>query len=550
MCFLGYSNLHKGYKCLEISTGRIYISRDVIFDETLFPFSKLHPNAGALLRAEIALLSDPPMLPDSGGELNERDHVQKSHANSVSVDAICTQLPCDFMCEGKDREGTETAADLADSGRSEADSPAQPAVPTGGARSHEDSPARLVSPGLVADRADQVEPTGPASRRANEASPSPAVSPRADSPRAGGSESDAARVSTTTDSGSGSDPTPPVLEQGRDSLHAPQGSTSEQAPDLAGPLRLLHGSASDHGPAGSSVAATAPVLPTSTPRQTRSRSGIVKEKQYNDGTIRYDKIKRAFLTTTGEPLNLDDALANKNWKEAMDSEYNALMKNKTWHLVPPKYGDNVIDCKWVYKIKRKSDGSIDRYKARLAAKGFKQRFGIDYEDTFSPVVKAATIRLVLSVAVSNNWSLRQLDVQNAFLHGVLEEEVYMRQPPGYEIKGKENHLCKLDKALYGLKQAHRAWYSRLCDKLQALGFKPSRGDTSLFFFRRGKTIMFMLVYVDDIIVASSSQDATVALLADLRRDFALKDLGDLHYFLGIELKKLKDGILLTQENMS
>ncbi|XP_073363640.1 uncharacterized protein [Aegilops tauschii subsp. strangulata] len=149
--------------------------------------------------------------------------------------------------------------------------------------------------------------------------------------------------------------------------------------------------------------------------------------------------------------------------------------------------------------------------------------------------------------VSSNWSLRQLDVQNVFLHDVLEEEVYMRQPPGYEIKGKENHLCKLDKALYGLKQAPRAWYSRLCDKLQALGFKPSRGDTSLFFFRRGKIVMFMLVYVDDIIVASSSQDATVALLADFRRDFALKDLGDLHYFLGIEVKKVKDGILPTQE---
>ena len=101
--------------------------------------------------------------------------------------------------------------------------------------------------------------------------------------------------------------------------------------------------------------------------------------------------KRAFLTTTGEPVNRVDALAHKDWKEAMDSEYDALMKNKTWHLVPSKSGMNVIDCKWVYKIKRKSDGSIDRYKARLVAKGFKQRFGIDYEDTFSPVVKSATI---------------------------------------------------------------------------------------------------------------------------------------------------------------
>jgi hypothetical protein len=114
----------------------------------------------------------------------------------------------------------------------------------------------------------------------------------------------------------------------------------------------------------------------------------------------------------------------------MDDEYSALMRNKTWHLVPEQRGKNIIDCKWVYRIKRKADGSIDRYKARLVAKGFKQRYGIDYEDTFSPVVKAATIRLVLAIAVSNGWNLRQLDVQNAFLHGVLEEEVYMRQPPG------------------------------------------------------------------------------------------------------------------------
>jgi histone deacetylase 1/2 len=123
---------------------------------------------------------------------------------------------------------------------------------------------------------------------------------------------------------------------------------------------------------------------------------------------------------------LDEALDDPNWKKAMQEEIEALHKNGTWHLVPPYKGTNVIDCRWVFKIKRKADGSIERYKGRLVAKGYKQRYGIDYEDTFSPIVKIATVRLVLSIVVSKGWYLRQLDVQNAFLHGVLEEEVYMR----------------------------------------------------------------------------------------------------------------------------
>ena len=135
----------------------------------------------------------------------------------------------------------------------------------------------------------------------------------------------------------------------------------------------------------------------------------------------------------------------------MQDEYDALLRNQTWHLVPPKEGRNLIDCKWVYKIKKKSDGTMDRFKARLVAKGFKQRYGIDYEDTFIPVVKIATVRIVLSIAVSRGWCLRQLDVQNTFLHGVLEEEVYMRQPPGFENEAAPHLVCKLDKAIYGLK---------------------------------------------------------------------------------------------------
>jgi histone deacetylase 1/2 len=137
--------------------------------------------------------------------------------------------------------------------------------------------------------------------------------------------------------------------------------------------------------------------------------------------------------------------------------------------------------------------------------------------------------------------------KNAFLHGILEEEVYMRQPPGCEDKAKPGYVCNLDKALYGLKQSPHAWYSQLSKKLVDLGFKPSKPDTSLFYYLKGGYIMFLLVYVDDIIVASSSQEATIALLKDLEKESALKDLGDLHYFLGIEVKRTSGGLLMSQE---
>jgi hypothetical protein len=158
----------------------------------------------------------------------------------------------------------------------------------------------------------------------------------------------------------------------------------------------------------------------------------------------------------GEPETMLEALSDPQWKQAMDDEYHALMKNDTWHLVPANMATNVIDYKWVYKVKRKVDGTIDHYKARLVAKSFKQHNGIDYEDTFSPIVNAATIRLVLSVGVSRNWCLRQLDVQNTFLHDILEVEVYIKQSPGYSSTHHSGYVCKLDKALYGLKQAPSA----------------------------------------------------------------------------------------------
>jgi hypothetical protein len=162
--------------------------------------------------------------------------------------------------------------------------------------------------------------------------------------------------------------------------------------------------------------------------QTRLQDGIRKEKKFIDGTACYKCI-----ATAEELGDLMTTLKNKDWKAVMDNEVQALARNKTWHLVPPDNVKNVIDCKWVYKVKRKIDGSLDRYKARLVAKGSKQRYRINYEDTFSPVVKAATIQIILSIVISRGWCLRQLDVQNAFLHGIFEEGVYMKQLVGMKI---------------------------------------------------------------------------------------------------------------------
>uniref|UniRef100_A0A2N9GBB0 Integrase catalytic domain-containing protein n=1 Tax=Fagus sylvatica TaxID=28930 RepID=A0A2N9GBB0_FAGSY len=208
---------------------------------------------------------------------------------------------------------------------------------------------------------------------------------------------------------------------------------------------------------------------------------------------------------------------------------------------------NVVGSRWVFKTKLKSDGSIDRFKARLVAQGYSQSFGIDFLETFSPVIKPQTIRLVLSLALIHGWSLRQLDVKNAFLHGSLKEVVYMEQPPGFSNSRFPNHVCRLHKALYGLKQAPRAWFDRFSSFLLTLGFKCSTADSSLFIFRSKNVIILLLVYVDDIIVTSNTPSVLSRLVSRLSSEFSMKDLGPLHYFLGIEVIPFSGGLFLSQQ---
>ncbi|GJQ90032.1 putative RNA-directed DNA polymerase [Tanacetum coccineum] len=230
-------------------------------------------------------------------------------------------------------------------------------------------------------------------------------------------------------------------------------------------------------------------------------------------------------------------------RQPMKEEYDALMKNETWSLVPRASNTNVADGKWVYKLKRDKNGVITCYKARFVAKGFRQQPGIDFHETFSPVVKSTTIRAVLSLAVTNNWPLRQLDVHNAFLHENLKEQVYMKQPPAFIDPQRPNHVCLLHKSLYGLKPLGLS----ASPKLSSISVSKAPNGSTFVYFSRGHTLLYILVYVDDIIVTGNNKGTINNIISQRGSAFALKDLVSLNYFLGIEIVPHVSGILLSQK---
>lgn len=248
------------------------------------------------------------------------------------------------------------------------------------------------------------------------------------------------------------------------------------------------------------------------------------------------------------PKNPTDALSIPEWHDAMTTEYNALIRNGTWELVPRQPNMNIIRSMWLFKHKFRSDGTLERYKARLVCDGRLQQVGIDCGETFSPVVKPATIRTVLSIALSQGWAVHQLDVTNAFLHGHLNETVYMYQPMGFRDRNFPDYVCSLKKSLYGLKQAPRAWYHRFTDYVLTLGFLHSRCDASLFTLHQGNDTAYLLLYVDDILLVTSSTALRTNLMAKLSAEFAMKDLGPLSYFLGISVTRNRNTMFLSQQS--
>ena len=246
------------------------------------------------------------------------------------------------------------------------------------------------------------------------------------------------------------------------------------------------------------------------------------------------------------PSNYRSALADPNWRTAMADEFQALIDNDTWRLVRRPPGANVVTGKWIYKLKYNSDGSLSRHKARWAARGFTQQPGLDFDETFSPVVKPETIRTVLSIAASRQWPIHQLDVKNAFLHGRLDETVYCQQPPGFVDPAYPDYVCLLQKSLYGLKQAPRAWHQRFATYLRQLGFVPSESDHSLFVYKTSADTAYLLLYVDDIVLTASSSVLLQRITDRLHAEFAMTDLGALHHFLGVSITRSSDGLSLSQ----
>jgi hypothetical protein len=201
---------------------------------------------------------------------------------------------------------------------------------------------------------------------------------------------------------------------------------------------------------------------------------------------------------------------------------------------PPRA--NVVTGKWIFKHKLQSDGSLELYKTRWVLRGFTQRPGVDFDETFIPVVKPATVHMVLSLALTRHWPIHQLDVKNTFLHGNLTETMYCQQPSRFEDPAHSDFVCLLKKSLYDLKQAPRAWYSLMPSYLLSIGFVEAKTDTLLFFYQRRSDTAYLLLYVDDIVLTASSSDFLRRIISALQREFAMKDLGELHHFLGMHVQ--------------
>ncbi|PKU84004.1 Retrovirus-related Pol polyprotein from transposon TNT 1-94 [Dendrobium catenatum] len=323
------------------------------------------------------------------------------------------------------------------------------------------------------------------------------------------------------------------------SLQQTSSSASETSQKTSSVTSPISPTPTHNSNSSSSTSSSIQHLPTMSkhPMTTRFRSGHLQPKKIFD-------LQTSTVPVT--PSCFSEAVKHEVWRKAMSLEFEALQQQGTWVLVPSSPGLNVLGNKWIFRTKYNSDGSLARYKARLVAKGFHQEFGIDYFDTFSPVAKFPTIRILFTVAISRNWPILQLDVSNAFLHGHLEETVYMKQPQGFVDSNYPDHVCLLKKAIYGLKQAPRQWFATFTTFLTDFGFRISTADPSLLLFSKAATQLYILVYVDDILLTGNDTSVIHSLLEALHTRFHMRNLGNVSNFLGIQVTPISSGLHLSQ----
>ena len=251
-----------------------------------------------------------------------------------------------------------------------------------------------------------------------------------------------------------------------------------------------------------------------------------------------------------DPRTVTEALSRPDkddWKKAMNKEIESLPSNGTWEIVPRPREQNIVSCKWVFKTKRNVKGEVERYKARLVARGFSQKYGVDYDEVFAPVVRQATFRTLLTLAGRRDMVVKHFDAKTASLNGKLKERIYMSQPDGYIEKNKKD-VCRLIKGIYGLKQAAKVWHDQLSDYLKGYGFVQSIADPCLYIRVDATNIVYLIIYVDDFLIAAEDIKLIDQVADFLRQKFQLKDLGILSYYLGMEIRRNADGIFCIKQS--
>ena len=252
-------------------------------------------------------------------------------------------------------------------------------------------------------------------------------------------------------------------------------------------------------------------------------------------------------SSQSDPMTYTEAMSDidsERWQQAMESEIDSMYVNQVWDLVDMPEGVRPIGCKWVFKRKTDADGKVQTYKARLVAKGYSQIQGIDYDETFSPVAKIRFIRTLLAIAAYHDYEIWQMDVKTAFLNGNLEEEVYMQQPEGFTSKANPKKVCKLQRSIYGLKQASRSWNIRFDEAVKSFDFVRSMEDPCVYSKRSEYGIVFMVIYVDDILIMGDNIPMLQSVKDWLSKTFMMKDLGEACYILGLKIHRDRSKRLL------